>query len=171
MRRLPHQGAKHGAIDHGDASDGVFLLLWGCRGTASTSSFTCGRFLGLERSFSRMISLLFFLPMLWTTFRANGSLYANGSAHTYLGLHHLHAQEMGNRTTSGMGHAGRSGLTGPGPSRPGSVTPSLPWVLLTFCTLPLQLHYFGDVILTSKIDGLLAWSSAFYTLILGDVPL
>jgi hypothetical protein len=27
MRRLPHQGARHGTIDHGDASDGVFFLL------------------------------------------------------------------------------------------------------------------------------------------------
>jgi hypothetical protein len=27
MRRLPHQGARHGTVDHGDASDSVFLLL------------------------------------------------------------------------------------------------------------------------------------------------
>jgi hypothetical protein len=27
MRRLPHQGARHGTVDHGDVSDGVFLLL------------------------------------------------------------------------------------------------------------------------------------------------
>jgi hypothetical protein len=27
MRRLPHQGSRHGTVDHGDASDGVFLLL------------------------------------------------------------------------------------------------------------------------------------------------
>jgi hypothetical protein len=27
MRRLPHQGARHSTIDHGDASDSVFLLL------------------------------------------------------------------------------------------------------------------------------------------------
>jgi hypothetical protein len=27
MRRLPHQGARHSTVDHGDASDGVFLLL------------------------------------------------------------------------------------------------------------------------------------------------
>jgi hypothetical protein len=43
MRRLPHQGAKHGTIDHGYASDVVFLLLRGCRGRASTSSSTCDR--------------------------------------------------------------------------------------------------------------------------------
>jgi hypothetical protein len=27
MRRLPRQGARHGTVDHGDASDGVFFLL------------------------------------------------------------------------------------------------------------------------------------------------
>jgi hypothetical protein len=27
MRRLPHQGARHSTVDHGDASDDVFLLL------------------------------------------------------------------------------------------------------------------------------------------------
>jgi hypothetical protein len=27
MRRLPHQGARHSTVDHGDASNGVFLLL------------------------------------------------------------------------------------------------------------------------------------------------
>jgi hypothetical protein len=27
MRRLPHQGARNGTVDHGDASVGVFLLL------------------------------------------------------------------------------------------------------------------------------------------------
>jgi hypothetical protein len=27
IRRLPHQGPKHGTVDHGHPSDGVFLLL------------------------------------------------------------------------------------------------------------------------------------------------
>jgi hypothetical protein len=27
MRSLPHQGAKHGVVDHSDASDGVFIQL------------------------------------------------------------------------------------------------------------------------------------------------
>jgi hypothetical protein len=83
-----------------------------------------------------MISLLFFLSSLWTTSRANGFPSVNGGAHMVLGLHHLHAQEMGDQTTSGMGQAGQPWPTGPGPSHPGSVAPSLPWVLLTFCTLP-----------------------------------
>jgi hypothetical protein len=39
--------------------------------------------------------------------------------------------------------AGRLGPTGPGPSRPGSVAPSRPWVLRWVCTLPLPLAWFG----------------------------
>jgi hypothetical protein len=144
MKRLPHQGAKHGAVDHGDACDDVFLLLRGCHGRASTSSSTCGCFLGLERSSLRMVSLLSFLSSLWTTSQANGSLSANGGAHTNLGLHHLHAQEMGNRIDVGMGQAGRPASTGPSPFRPGSVAPSHTWVLLPFCTLPPHLHHFCE---------------------------
>jgi hypothetical protein len=37
-----------------NGSDNIFLLLLVCRGRASTSSYTCGHFLGLHRSFSRM---------------------------------------------------------------------------------------------------------------------
>jgi hypothetical protein len=83
-----------------------------------------------------MISLLFSLSSLWTASRANGSPSANGGASTYLGLNHLHAQEMGGRTDVGMGQAGRPGPTGPGPFWPSSVAPSHTWALLTFCTLP-----------------------------------
>jgi hypothetical protein len=102
MRRLPHQGAKHGTVGHGDASDGILLLLPGCHGRTSTSSSTCGCILQLERSFSRMISLLSFLSSLWTASHANGSLSlsANGGSPTYLGLQHLHAQEMEGRTAT-----------------------------------------------------------------------
>jgi hypothetical protein len=74
MRRLLHQGARHSTVDHGDSSDGVFLLLRGCLGKASMSSTTCGCFLQEERSFSRMISFLFFLSSLWTASWANLSL-------------------------------------------------------------------------------------------------
>jgi hypothetical protein len=49
------------------------------------------------------------------------ALSMNGGASTYLGLKDLHAQEMGvNRPRDG----------------PGSVAPSLPWVLMSLCTLP-----------------------------------
>jgi hypothetical protein len=89
-----------------------------------------------------MISLLSFLSSLWMASQANGSLPANGGTSTYLELHHLHAQEMGGRTDTRMGQAGHPGPTGPGPSRPGSVAPSLPWVLLTFCTFPPSITSF-----------------------------
>jgi hypothetical protein len=59
----------------------------------------------------------------------------NGSASTYLGLNDLHVQEKGGRTDPGVGQAGRPGLTDPGPSWPGLVAPSLPWVLMYLCTL------------------------------------
>jgi hypothetical protein len=68
---------------------------------------------------------------LWTAFRANGSLPANGGASTYLGLKDLHAQEMGAEPTLGWAR-----LTDPGPSWPGAVAPSCTWVLLSLCTLP-----------------------------------
>jgi hypothetical protein len=52
MRRLPHQGARHSTVDHGDASDGVFLLLhlwvlpsrWSIllRRSPSSLSLACG---------------------------------------------------------------------------------------------------------------------------------
>jgi hypothetical protein len=66
---------------------------------ASTSSSTSGRLLGLDQSFSRMISLLSNLSPLWITSRVNGG------AHNELGLNDLHAQEMGgpNQHQNGVG--------------------------------------------------------------------
>jgi hypothetical protein len=40
-----------------------------------------------------------------------------------------------------------------------------------YALCPLHLHHFDNVIITSKMQGLLAWSSVFYTSILEDVPL
>jgi hypothetical protein len=87
-------------------------------------------------------------------YRANGSLRGYGGASTGLELHPLQAQERGDQTASGMGQADRPGPTGLGLFQLGSVAPSRTWFLLTFCTLPLQLHHFYDVILTSKIEDL-----------------
>jgi hypothetical protein len=89
----------------------------------------------------RMISLLFFLSSLWTASWANGSPL-NVGAPTCLGLHRLHAQEMGGRTDDRMGQAGRPRPTGLSPFWPSSAAPSLPWVLLTLCTLPPSIASF-----------------------------
>jgi hypothetical protein len=140
MRRLPHQGARHSTVDHGDASDGVFILLH-----------------------------LWVLPSRWLTFllRSPSSLSlslslacgwppgANGSASRTLGLKILRVQGKGG-TDPGVGQASRLGPTGPGPSRPGSVAPSLPWVLRDYALCPFHLHDFDDVILTSKMEVLRA---------------
>jgi hypothetical protein len=51
-------------------------------------------------------------------------------------------KERGAEPTLRVGQAGRLGPTDPGPSRPGSVTPSLPWVLVWLYTLPPPLARF-----------------------------
>jgi hypothetical protein len=136
MRRLPHQGARHSTVDHGDASNGVFLLLQGCLGRASTSSATCGCFLRVERSSLRMISLLFSLSSLWMASRANGSPCEWRRLHV-LRVASSSGSGNGGRTDVGMGQVDRPGLTvGPGPFQSDSVAPSHMWVLLTFCTFP-----------------------------------
>jgi hypothetical protein len=66
----------------------------------------------------------------------------NGGASTNLGLKILRVQGKGGEPTLELGQVGRLGTTGPGPSRPGSVAPSLPWVLMHLCTLPPPLALF-----------------------------
>jgi hypothetical protein len=89
MRRLPHQGARHGTVDRGDAFD--------------VSSFsTCGCFLRVERSFSWTISLLFSLVCGWPLEQMALCL-ANGGASSNLGLRDLRVQEKGGRTNPQSG--------------------------------------------------------------------
>jgi hypothetical protein len=52
------------------------------------------------------------------------------------------ARNGGPNWPPGVGQAGRTGSTGPGPSRPGSAAPSLLWVLRWICTLPLPFAWF-----------------------------
>jgi hypothetical protein len=56
--------------------------------------------------------------------------FVNGGASTDIELKILQVQGKGGEPNLEVGQAGRLGLTGPGPSRPGSVAPSLPWVLM-----------------------------------------
>jgi hypothetical protein len=100
------------------------------------SSFfsTCGCFLRVERSFSEDLPTLS-LACGWSL-GVNGSLYCE-----WWRLHELRVEgpsgaKSGAEPTPVVGQAGRLGLTGPGPSLPGSVTPSLLWVLMCLCTLP-----------------------------------
>jgi hypothetical protein len=123
MRRLPHQGARHGTVDHGDASEGVFPLLhlW-----VLPSRWA----ILLRRSPSSLSSLWMASRWEWL------SPSVNGGASRTLGLMILRVQGKGAEPNSGVGQAGWLGPTGPGSSRPGSVASSLPWVLMWLCTLP-----------------------------------
>jgi hypothetical protein len=163
---LPHKGAKRGAVDHDGASDGVFLLLWGCRGRASTSSSTCGCLLRLERSFSLMISLLSFLSSLWTTSQANGS--HSLSLCEWWRPHVLRVVSP-SRSWNGGVEPTRKWVRSAGLGQPAQVhlgpvrSPLRPrGSSCHFALCPLQLRHFGDVILASKIEGLLAQSPVFY---------
>jgi hypothetical protein len=102
MRRLPHQGARHSTVDHGDASDGVLLLLHLC-----------------------------VLP----------------SSRAIL----LAVAEKGAETTPAVGQASWLGPTGLVRSPLHSHGSSCIYALC-----PLHLHHFDDVILTSKMEVLLA---------------
>jgi hypothetical protein len=130
IRRLPHQGARHGTVDHGDASDVVFLLLhlwvlplsWAILLRRSPSSLSLARGWPLGASGS--------LSCEWR--RLQGLRVEDPSG----------ARKGGAEPTPELGQAGRLGPTGPCPSRPGSVALSLPWVLMHLCTLPPPLAPF-----------------------------
>jgi hypothetical protein len=113
----------------GDASDGVFLLLhlW----------VLPSRWLILLRKSPSSLSLACGWPL-----GVNGSLFANGGASRTLGLKILRVQGNGGRTDPQSGPGRQLGPTGPGPSRPGLVVPSLPWVLRWLCTSPLPFAWF-----------------------------
>jgi hypothetical protein len=141
MRRLPNQGARHSTVDHGDTSDGAFLLLH----------------LWVLPS-SRAILLTNDLPPLLSSLcmasRANDSLslsLANGGASSNLGLKDLRVQEKGGRTDprSGPGRSVRlrpiRDVRSPLHSRGSSCI---------YALCPLHFHYFDDVIVASKMEVL-----------------
>jgi hypothetical protein len=61
---------------------------------------------------------------------------ANGGASTNLGLKILRVQGKGGGIDPRSGLGRPAWADRPGPIRPCSVTPSLPWVLMHLCTLP-----------------------------------
>jgi hypothetical protein len=154
----PHQGARHGTVDHGDASDSVFFLLhlrvlpssWAIllRRSPSSLSLACGWPLG-----------------------ANGSLL-----YEWRRLHELRVEDPSGARKGGSNRPwkwARPASLG----RPAQAHPSPPRSPLRsrgssciYALCPLYLHYFDDVILTSKMELLFAWSLVFYASILRDVP-
>jgi hypothetical protein len=86
MRRLPHQGARHGTVDHDDAADGVFLLL---HLLVLPSSWA----ILLRRCPSSLSSLWMASRCEWLSLSP-----ANGGASRALGLKILRVQGKGGRT-------------------------------------------------------------------------
>jgi hypothetical protein len=159
MRRLPHQGARHGTIDHGDASDDVFLFLH-----------------------------LWVLPSSWAILLPNDlpplslacgcTIGVNGSLScVWRRLHELRVEGSSGARKGGPNRppewARPAGLGRPAQAHPSPVRSPLiscgSSCIYALC--PLNLHHFDDVILASKMEVLLAWSPVFYASILGDVPL
>jgi hypothetical protein len=144
MRRLPHQGADHGTVDHGFPSAGVFLLLhervlpsrWliSRRRSSSSLSLACGWSSGANDSSSRC----------WR--RLRGFRVEDPSR----------ARKTGpNRCRK---WAGPAGLGRPAQAQFGPVRSPL---LLrgssrTYVLCPLHLHDFDAVILASKMEALFA---------------
>jgi hypothetical protein len=138
--------------------------------TMSSFFSTCGCFLRVERSFSWTISLL--------SLACGWPLSANGS----LSCEWRHLHELRVEGSSGARKGGPSrppewarpvGLGRPTQAHPGPVRSPLRsrGSSCIYAPCPLHLHYFDNVILASKMEVLLAWSSVFYASILGDVPL
>jgi hypothetical protein len=159
LRRLPHQGARHGTIYHGDASDCVFLLfhLW-----VLPSSWA--------------ILLLNDLPPL--SLACGWPLSVNDSlACEWRRLHELRVEGSSGARKGGLNQplewARPAGLGRPAQAHPSSVRLPLRsrGSSCIYALCPLHLHYFDDVILASKMEVLLTWSPVFYDSILGDVPL
>jgi hypothetical protein len=154
MRRLPHQGPDHGTVDHGLPSDGVFLLL-------HERVLPSRWLISLRRSSSS-------LSRMWMAFWCEWlSLLSNGGAQAFRVQDPSGARKTGpNRPPE---WAGPAGLGRPAWAHFGPVRSplSLCGSLCIYVLCPLHLHDFDDVILVSKMEVLFAWSSVFYTSILG----
>jgi hypothetical protein len=96
--------------------------------TVSSFFSTCGCFLRDGRSSSGDLPPLS-LACGWPL-DANGSLFREWRRLQGLRVEDPSGAKRGAEPTPELGQAGQLGSTGLGPSRPGSVTPSLPWVLV-----------------------------------------
>jgi hypothetical protein len=97
---------------------------------------TCGCFLRGGRSPSSLSSLWMASWCEWLFLRRMAAPPG------FYGWRSFGCKERGAEPATEVGWAGRPGPTGLGPSQPGSVAPSLPWVLRWLCTLPPPLAWF-----------------------------
>jgi hypothetical protein len=154
--KLPHQGAAHSTIDHGDTSDGAFLLLhlwvlpsrWSILLRISPSS----------------------LSSLWMASRCEWL-----SPCEWRRLQDFRVEDPSGARKEGPNRplewARPAGLGRPAQAHPGRVRSPLRsrGSSSDYALCPFHLHDFDDVILASKIEFLRAWSSVFYASILGGV--
>jgi hypothetical protein len=144
MRRLPHQGARHSTVDHGDASDGVFLLLhlW---------------VLPSSRAILLANDLPPLLSSLWMASQANDSLSCK-----WRRLQQLRVEGSSGARKGGLNQpsewARSAGLGRPTQAHPGLARSPLHshGSSCIYALCPLHLHHFDDVILASKMEVLLA---------------
>jgi hypothetical protein len=142
-RRLPHQGADHGTIDHGFPSDGVFLLL-------HERVLPSRWLISLQRSSSSLSSLWMASWCQWL------SLLSNGGAQAFRVQDPSGARKTGpNRPPKWAGPAGRADQPEPPSARFGRPFRSC-GSLCIYVLCPLHLHDFDDVILASKMEVLFA---------------
>jgi hypothetical protein len=137
MRRLPHQGARHDTVDHGDAFDDVFLLLhlW---------VLLLSWAILLRRSPSSLSSLWMASQCEWRCLQGLRVEDPSGARKGGPNRPRNWARPAG---------LGRSAQAHPGPVRSPlrSRGSSCDYALY-----PLHLHHFDDVILTSKMEVLRA---------------
>jgi hypothetical protein len=143
MRRLPHQGADHGTIDHGFPSDGVFLLL-------QERVLPSRWLISLRRSSSSLSSLWMAFWCEWL------SPLLNGGAQAFRVQDPSGARKTGpNRPPK---WAGPAGLGRPAWAHLGPVRSplSLRGSLCIYVLCPFHSHHFDDVIPASKMKVLFA---------------
>jgi hypothetical protein len=131
MRRLPLQGARHGTVDHGDTSDGVFLLLH-----------------------------LWVLPSRWVILlrRSPSSLYSLWMASRCEWLSLCEWRRLQDFRVEDPSGARKGGANRPTQAHPSPVWSPLRSYGSSsdYALCPFHLHDFDDVILASKMEVLRA---------------
>jgi hypothetical protein len=144
MRRLPHQGTRNSTVDHGDASDSVFLLLhlW---------------VLPLRRAILLANDLPPFLSSSWVATLANGPLSCEWQCLQQLRVEGSSGARKGGPNRP-LEWARPAGLGRPAQAHPCPVRSPLHsrGSSCIYALYPLHLHHFDDVILASMMEVLLS---------------